>query len=51
MVEKSDNFDEWLAIRQSFPHQKFTLSKFIAITLFVRGWMPEIHQCFACQTF
>ena len=28
MVEKSDEFDEWILNRQSFPHQNFALGKF-----------------------
>ena len=28
LVEKSDKFDEWLSIRQSFPYQNFALRIF-----------------------
>ena len=33
MVEKSDEFDEWILNCQSFPHQNFALKKFDIVAI------------------
>ena len=41
MVEKSDKFDEWMLIHQSFPYQTFVLNRSCR---YIRGQMPLIRQ-------
>ena len=37
MVEKSDDFDEWMLNRQTFPYQNFALRIFLVLHILLTG--------------